>query len=109
MSLSNTRSGWSTDYNAKWQEQNCRQPKKPVPTFNKQEISVWNLNFKNDLNELIYKMGTCSPMSKTKLPKGKRGRGYKLDFEMKHTHTTINIYKPTRTYYTAQGTLLNIL
>ena len=78
MSLSGTRSGWSTERNAKWQEQNCRQAKKAAPMFNKQEISMWNLNFKNDISELIYKTGTRSPISKTQLPKGKRGRGYKL-------------------------------
>ena len=40
MSLSGTRSGWSTECNAKWQEQSCGQPKKPAPMFNEQEMSM---------------------------------------------------------------------
>ena len=37
---------------------------------------MWNLIFKNDINELIYKTATDSQISKTNLwlPKGKRGR-----------------------------------
>ena len=38
---------------------------------------MWNLIFKNDINEILYKTETDSQISKTNLwlPKGKRGVG----------------------------------
>ena len=45
-------------------------------SFKDENLNMWNLIFKNDINELIYKTATDSQISKTNLwsPKGKRGR-----------------------------------
>ena len=74
---------------------------------------MWNLIFKNDTNELIYKTETDLQISKTNLllPKGKRGMAGrdKSGAWDEHTHTTVYKIDNQQGPTIAQGTLLNIL